>query len=545
MKEHALQYLELGMNVMPVKRDKKPLLTTWAEYQTKKVTTALVDKWWYTWPDANIAIITGQTSGIIVIDADSENGLLELDKIDSTIKPTVKTPNGWHYYFNCNGDMPGNATRFIPDCDVRGQGGYVVAPPSVNENGIEYKLLEPLDHLEALPQAMLLIINSSSRYIGTNGAEAHKGTQRHILLQHGTRGEDLFHIANCLIKGKMGGDNTRKVLEIVARSCDPPFEEKEIKARVDSAIKRNDAVTGTITGELRCYIKAQKGHITTTSCYNLLHCQSKEEKKAVRTALGRFKDEKLIEPTGRNVGEYRVIADMSPILSMTDETEIKDYAKLWLPFELDRMVKIPHGSLILLAGSPNAGKTTILMNCLRYNMKKWDVRYLSTEISHFEFKERAKDFKDLSKEDWKVKFQEDLSRETLVDHITGSNKNTLWLVDYVEVYEKFWEIGSILRDLHSKLHGGVMIATSQKNKGRAEAYGGTFTEMKPQLVVLVDWNYQEDHGKAEINKAKIIKKEHRENYGHPIGKNYLWEWRDGIGIKQKRWWTRAEIGEQK
>ncbi len=179
-------------------------------------------------------------------------------------------------------------------------------------------------------------------------------------------------------------------------------------------------------------------------------------------------------------------------------------------------------------------------------MKKWDVRYLSTEISHFEFKERAKDFKTLSPGDWSVKFQEDLSRDSLIDHVKDSNNNTLWLIDYVEVYDKFYEIGGILRDLHSRLNGGVMIAAVQKNRGAKMAVGGNFTEMKPQLVVAMDWDYKNGQGIAQITKAKIIKKSHIEkDYGHPSGKQYTFEWRNGIEIKKVRWWTRAETGKEK
>ena len=545
MKEIALEYLrKFGFNIIPVNKEKRPFIE-WQKYQTERITQALIEEWWTTWPDANIGIVTGETSELIVIDADSEAGVEEIKKIAPELTATVKSPNGWHFYCNnINGTKIGNAVRFIPDCDIRGQGGYIVAPPSINSKGIKYQQLTTFSDLITIPAPLLILINafSSSLERGVTNTESllHSVTKRDILLQRGTRDEDLFHIANCLIKGRMDAENARQVLEILARNCNPPFSEKEVKIKVESALKRNDGIKESIASELRCYILLQKGYILVTECYNLLHCASKQEKTAVRTALTRLKDEGIIESTGRRVGEYRVISDMSPILSMTDETEIQGYAKIWLPWDLSDMVQIPHGSLIVLGGSPNAGKSTVLLNILRYNMKKWNVRYLSTEISHFEFKERAKDFKSLLPKDWSVKFQEDLTRDSLVDHIAGSDKDTLWLIDYVEVYDKFYEIGGILRDLHSRLHGGVMIAAVQKNKGADMAVGGNFTEMKPQLVVSMDWDYENNHGIAEIRKAKIIKKQHRENYGHPSGKRYLFEWKDGIEIKKKVWWTRAE-----
>ncbi len=64
LKEAALEYLNQGFSVIPVKRDKKPYLMTWLEYQEKLPTENSVKKWWSTWPDANIGIVTGKISNI-------------------------------------------------------------------------------------------------------------------------------------------------------------------------------------------------------------------------------------------------------------------------------------------------------------------------------------------------------------------------------------------------------------------------------------------------------------------------------------------------
>ncbi len=103
-----------------------------------------IDAWWRKWPDANIGIATGTVSGLIVIDIDGADGLGALKSLvaqHGTLPRTaiVKTARGWHVYFS----MPAMCAP-IPcstggGLDVRGDGGYVVAPPSRHASGHVYQ----------------------------------------------------------------------------------------------------------------------------------------------------------------------------------------------------------------------------------------------------------------------------------------------------------------------------------------------------------------------------------------------------------------------
>jgi putative DNA primase/helicase len=102
-----------------------------------------IEAWWIKWPDASIGIATGAASGLIVIDIDGEQGLATLKALvdqHGFLPRTaiVKTARGWHLYFA----MPATCAR-IPcstgnGLDVRGDGGYVVAPPSIHLSGHVY-----------------------------------------------------------------------------------------------------------------------------------------------------------------------------------------------------------------------------------------------------------------------------------------------------------------------------------------------------------------------------------------------------------------------
>lgn len=130
MLQAALGYLQKGKSVMPLKKDKRPLLPEWRQYQTQYPTEDEVKEWWTKYPDANIGLITGKISGITVIDIDTQHGGTT-DGLPLTL--ASRTGNGgWHFFYKYEeGITVGAGIR--QGIDVRGDGGYIVAPPSITE----------------------------------------------------------------------------------------------------------------------------------------------------------------------------------------------------------------------------------------------------------------------------------------------------------------------------------------------------------------------------------------------------------------------------
>jgi hypothetical protein len=219
---------------------------TWAEYQKNKPTEDAIKKWWTTWPDANPAIVTGEIPNLMVVDIDSDRGFDELNKLipETLTTPIARTPGGgWHYYFAYRNGLP-NKARVFSDCDIRTDGGYIIAPPSIGENGKPYAWLDGLSITEASPAAMpeLLYNNMHLSTRGEHNNTAITALTNHnkhnISFEQGNRDETLFHIANCLVKGGMGKANILDILYFIGSNFNPPFPEKEILAKVESAFKR-------------------------------------------------------------------------------------------------------------------------------------------------------------------------------------------------------------------------------------------------------------------------------------------------------------------
>lgn len=75
MKLRWIWWEKQGFSVIPLRRDKKPLLV-WQEFQTRLPSDGELEDWFLRrWPDANLGIVTGALSGLVVVDADGEAGL--------------------------------------------------------------------------------------------------------------------------------------------------------------------------------------------------------------------------------------------------------------------------------------------------------------------------------------------------------------------------------------------------------------------------------------------------------------------------------------
>lgn len=134
--EQALSLRRLGWSIIPVGIEKKPLIK-WEEFQKRIATEDEIKSWFAQWPDANLGVVTGTVSKLVVVDIDPRHGgTNELFKNYKT--PCSNTGGGgWHYYFTSDSIIT-NKAGLLPGIDIRGEGGYVIAPPSMHLSGLEY-----------------------------------------------------------------------------------------------------------------------------------------------------------------------------------------------------------------------------------------------------------------------------------------------------------------------------------------------------------------------------------------------------------------------
>lgn len=158
---HPLQDLcTRGYHAFPCKEGGKEPLVQWQRYQSAPPDGATVQSWVEKFPSCNVAIVTGQFSNLLVIDVDGTDGAISAAKIGIVGHQTVSvhTGNGWHYYFRYPTQYPAgiirSRVRFLPGLDVRAEGGYVIAPPSLHPNGQRYGWYDFTRDKKGIPQEL-------------------------------------------------------------------------------------------------------------------------------------------------------------------------------------------------------------------------------------------------------------------------------------------------------------------------------------------------------------------------------------------------------
>jgi hypothetical protein len=243
LSDAALSYAGRGWPVFPCRPKAKMPLTS---HGLNDATTqpATIERWWRRWPDANVAIRTGAISRLVVLDIDGEGGAESLRALERDHGPlpctaSVVTPGGGqHFYFKHPGTaVPSSAEKLAAGVDTRGEGGYVVAPPSIGETGRRY---EPDERspLAPTPGWLLELLGEH----GTNRARTPSSEWLAIMrdgVPDGQRNDRLTRLVGHLLRRYVDVDLVAELAYLVnAQRCKPPLPAQEVDRIIDSIATR-------------------------------------------------------------------------------------------------------------------------------------------------------------------------------------------------------------------------------------------------------------------------------------------------------------------
>lgn len=222
----ALEYAERGYCVLPCTA-KRPLTRHGVHDASRDAET--IRSWWTRWPHAAVAIACGE---IVVVDVDQgarwPTDESQIDDLGRAGAIAVTPRGGRHYYYRVPDGMQcqSSVSRIAPHVDVRGTGGYVVAPPSRTDSG-EYRWvveLPPIRELPTPPEWLLALL--CERRPATPGVWQTAPTH----VDRGIRNTTLTRLAGALRRVGMDADEIYAALVAAnAKRCQPPLPDEEVR----------------------------------------------------------------------------------------------------------------------------------------------------------------------------------------------------------------------------------------------------------------------------------------------------------------------------
>jgi len=256
--EAALKYARFGWSVIPVhsvtgglcscgnatcSRPGKHPRVRWKRYQSERATEEQVGAWWRRWPDANVGIVTGEVSGLAALDIDGDEGRRSLEAAGIVLPETVTSLTGGggrHECFVCPADGVATTTQLhgMEGVDVRAEGGFVVAPPSMHARGVAYEWAQGRGPGEVKmaewPGAILAVAAENSGLKWFNEAVDRVSSG-------GERNEIGIWLACQLRDARISQETARPFMTAYAKSVpdrDHPYTVREALASLGSAYSR-------------------------------------------------------------------------------------------------------------------------------------------------------------------------------------------------------------------------------------------------------------------------------------------------------------------
>ena len=507
--EYALEYARNGFYVFPLAiGSKKPAFAGGNGFQDATIDLNLIRQWWAD-IEYNIGIACGIKSNLSVIDLDGEQGVQSIQQVKTYIPKTltVKTPRGWHVYLKYNEDLK-MAVNILEKVDIRSEGGYVVAPPSI-VNDIVYSF-----HNEAIPIATMHVVpdilkvrervNGASPSVTTDSppnwvSQALQG------VSEGSRDATAISLAGYFHGIGMPEDIIEAVMTPFANACTPPYPLEDLRKTVKSAaryptistqqsdianhVQEDTEQTRNLSAAIKEWIDLTETWWTTDELDNELGIRTPKDKNMRKQLLFQL----------RKGGKLRAHQTVNKRFRKVD-TEIigLDYKKqqnakvldLRWPLDIEDLVNIYPGNLVVVAGSPNSGKTALLLNVMRLNQERMPIYYFCSEMGVQELQGRLELF-DTPLQDWTF---EAIERSTnFADVIVPDCIN---IIDFMELTEDVYKVNTYLTELTHVIGNGVVIVAVQKKIGALMGRGQEFSLEKPRLYLSLD------EGKIKIAKGK-------------------------------------------
>lgn len=244
----ALQYAEKGWAVFPVSKDKNPL--TKNGFKDATTDKEQITEWFNRFTGANIAVATGKVSGglvVIDVDIDENKGKFGNESLDEWLDEnsccfsdtlTATTGRGGKHYYFQSSEVFGCKVGALKDVDIRGEGGYVVVPPSIHKNGMQYKWDDDDEEIVSVQND-----SDVEYFLHECFKKANKQEGEHFEVPKeavtGNRNDTLFKFAASKQSQGLDDETIRMLIHgYNQKNCNPPLPDKEVETILKSVLER-------------------------------------------------------------------------------------------------------------------------------------------------------------------------------------------------------------------------------------------------------------------------------------------------------------------
>lgn len=232
MNDQALEYVDSGWSILPVKpEEKRPYMTNWLQYTKTRASKDMVSNWFQRLSGAGVGAVTGRISNMVVLDVESycPTPLEELLKRYPTQMVSRTGSGGYHlfYQYPTNVSKVSNRVRIFEGADLRADGGFIVLPPTIHPNGSRYEWVQR-GPLGAFPMALLDL--QSKPAVQNDGwiTEALRG------VSEGGRNDTCARLAGYFFKKGLNSDIVEALLLEWNERNDPPLPIREVRTTIKS-----------------------------------------------------------------------------------------------------------------------------------------------------------------------------------------------------------------------------------------------------------------------------------------------------------------------
>lgn len=239
----------------------------------------------------------------------------------------------------------------------------------------------------------------------------------------------------------------------------------------------------------------------------------------LRTIMYRLAEQRIVKPSGKKDGVYKVITQVEPVRIFSEQRERRPPFRLFFPRDFDTgmemeiadLVTIREGDLLLISGVSNYGKTAIALGFCAVNIDSYPVlmgnEYTTPDkepTPRFLSRLDAMNWVEWADAEGNDRFMLLPVRDDYAEHIVRDRIN---IIDWINIdANALYTIGYVLDSCKREVGRGVVIAVLQKSEASEAGRGGQFTKDFTDLELLID-----KHGKYE-SRMTIGKVKESESY---------------------------------